>query len=73
MNDKTVDDKISIGEDLGSELMGAIRDFWTTGRSVRQARAVTGSGRILDGAVNEIRANRGSRTEFASYPHRYWI
>jgi len=41
--------------------MGAIRDFWTTGRSVRQTRAVTGSGRILDGAVNEIRANPSCR------------
>ena len=51
MNDKTIDAKISISEDLGSRADGAIRDFWTTGRSVRQAGAVTGSGRILDGAV----------------------
>ena len=37
MNDKTVDDKISQRRFLARELLGAIRDFWTTGRSVRQA------------------------------------
>jgi hypothetical protein len=48
---------------LARELPGAIRDFWTTGRSVRQARAVTGSGRTPDGAVTsyEIRANPSCR------------
>jgi len=63
MNDKTIDAKISISEDLGSRADGAIRDFWTTGRSVRQAGAVTGSGRILDGAVKsyEIRTNPSCR------------
>ena len=31
MNDKTIDAKISISEDLGSRADGAIRDFWTPG------------------------------------------